>query len=46
LRTLEQASAKSDAREYIGAVLRGDTGARADSVLAETARLYRDLGVA
>ena len=36
---------KTDAREYANAILRGDAGARADNVLADTDRLYRDLGV-
>jgi uncharacterized protein YdaU (DUF1376 family) len=42
---LRLAEGKSDPREYVGAILRGDAGARADDVLAETERLYRDLGV-
>ena len=36
---------KTDPREYANAILRGDAGARADNVLADTDRLYRDLGV-
>jgi hypothetical protein len=42
---LELCGSKSNAREYLNAVLRGEAGARADDVLAETDRLYRDLGV-
>jgi hypothetical protein len=42
---VQLAESKSDPREYLGAVLRGDTVARADEVLAETQRLYRELGV-
>jgi uncharacterized protein YdaU (DUF1376 family) len=45
MRTLHLAAGKSDPREYIGAVLRGSAEARADDVLAETERLYRDIGV-
>jgi hypothetical protein len=45
MQTLQLAALKSDPREYIGAVLRGSAEARADDVLAETERLYRDLGV-
>jgi hypothetical protein len=36
---------KTDPLEYANAILRGDAGARADDVLADTDRLYRDLGV-
>jgi len=36
---------KTDPLEYANAILRGDAGARADDVLADTERLYRDLGV-
>lgn len=43
LRLLLVAESKSDPREYIGGVLRGN--GRADDVLADTQRLYRDLGV-
>jgi hypothetical protein len=43
VRILELAASKSDPREYIGGVLRGN--GRADEVLAETERLYRDLGI-
>jgi hypothetical protein len=42
---LRHAESKSDPREYLGAVLRGDAVARTDEVLAETERLYRNLGV-
>jgi hypothetical protein len=42
---LQLAESKSDVREYLGAILRGDAGARADEVLAHTERLYRALGV-
>lgn len=42
---VQLAESKSDPREYLGAVLRGDTVVRADEVLAETQRLYRELGV-
>ena len=40
---LRRCERKNDPREYANAILRGD--ARADDVLAETERLYRDLGV-
>jgi uncharacterized protein YdaU (DUF1376 family) len=33
------------AREYVNGILRGDTGARADDVVAQTDRLYREIGV-
>ena len=36
---------KTDPLEYANAILRGDAGARVDDVLADTDRLYRDLGV-
>jgi DNA-binding MarR family transcriptional regulator len=42
-RTLRLAAGKSNPRQYVGAVLRGET--RTDDVLAETERLYRHLGV-
>ena len=42
---LRRAEGKSDPKEYVGAILRGDAGARADDVLAATDRLYRELGV-
>jgi hypothetical protein len=42
-RTLHLAAGKSSPSQYVGAILRGET--RADDVLAETERLYRDLGV-
>jgi hypothetical protein len=45
LEVLRRAESKSEPREYLGAVLRGDTGVRADEALAQTERLYRDLGV-
>jgi DNA-binding MarR family transcriptional regulator len=47
-RTLElvlRCKGKTDPLEYGNAILRGDAGARADNVLADTDRLYRDLGV-
>lgn len=44
-RTLRLAATKSDAREYVGAILRGDDGPRFESVIAETTELYSRLGV-
>ena len=45
LNLLEVCAGKSNPREYVNGILRGDASARADSVLADTDRLYRDLGV-
>jgi biotin operon repressor len=42
---LQLCGAKSDPREYLNAILRGDATIRADDVLAETDRLYREIGV-
>jgi hypothetical protein len=42
---LRLAESKSDPREYLGAILRGDVSAKSEEVLAQTERLYRDLGV-
>jgi DNA-binding MarR family transcriptional regulator len=42
---LQLCGAKSDPREYLNAILRGDATTRADDVLAETDRLYREIGV-
>jgi hypothetical protein len=39
LEVLRRAESKSEPREYLGAVLRGDTGVRADEALAQTERL-------
>jgi DNA-binding MarR family transcriptional regulator len=36
---------RTNPREYVNGILRGDADARADDVLAQTDRLYRDLGV-
>ena len=44
-RTLRLAATKSDAREYVGAILRGDDGPRFESVIAETTERYSRLGV-
>jgi hypothetical protein len=45
LSLLQLAASKGDPREYVGAVLRGDAAAKTVEILAETERLYRDLGV-
>lgn len=45
LGTLRLAETKADPASYIGAILRGHAAARAESVLDETDRLYRALGV-
>ena len=45
LQALKLAATKSDPPSYIGAILRGQPAARADSFAAETDLLYRQLGV-
>jgi hypothetical protein len=45
LAALDRAAKKIDPREYLAGFLRGEGGQRADDVLAETDRLYRELGV-
>lgn len=42
---LNLAKTKSNPREYIGAIVRGEPAAKSDCVLAETDKLYRELGV-
>ena len=42
---LELCAGKSNPREYVNGILRGDREARVDDVLAETDRLYREMGV-
>jgi hypothetical protein len=42
---LRLSGTRTDPREYLGAILHRDTSARADDVLAETERLYREIGV-
>jgi hypothetical protein len=42
---LRLSASKENAREYVNRILRGDPAARSDDVLAETERLYREIGV-
>jgi len=42
---LQLSASKDNAQEYVNRILRGDPAARSDDVLAETERLYRDIGV-